>query len=231
MTVMSYVISSLPGLFPPAPDSCHTTVAVMFRVAPPDGTVKLDIPANDRAPPSPETEAPGARKRFSVALSPLAYAWKKGGSCALSALCAAGIRRRSGRRGRGRLRRSRQPGRLAGHDQAAVCGVDRHAQLHQLAVDAGQQGDDCVRAVLHADPGDLFGVQLEGAGAVPAKLRIGAAQGTRQVSRQLLGTLVRGGGTEVQVHGTELHRVRLGQRHGKLAVPAARRRGTRATGT
>jgi hypothetical protein len=32
------------------------------------------------APPSPTTEAPGARKRFSVAWSPLAYAWKKAGS-------------------------------------------------------------------------------------------------------------------------------------------------------
>jgi hypothetical protein len=43
------------------------TVTVMSRVAPPRGTVMLAIDPKLTAPPSPPTEAPGARKRFSVA--------------------------------------------------------------------------------------------------------------------------------------------------------------------
>jgi hypothetical protein len=66
------------------------TVTVISRVAPPRGTVMLAIEPKLTAPPSPLTDTPGARKRFSVAWSPLAYARKKSGSWLDSVFCAAG---------------------------------------------------------------------------------------------------------------------------------------------
>ena len=144
--------------------------------------------------------------------------------CAQLALCR-GIRRHSGRRRRGGLRRGSQPGRLARYHQAAVGSVDGHPELHQLAVHAGQQGHHRMVRVLHGDAGDLLRLQPEVTRAIPAQLRVGAADRAGQVSRELLGTLVRSGGTEVQIHRTELDGVGLGEGGRKRRAPTAGRGG------
>src|SRR5215469_16265742 len=76
------------GLGEDCPGNRHVTLTAIRRVAPPGGTSIAEMDPKVTAPPSPVTEAPGARNRPRVCWSPLAKARKNPGSWRVSAATA-----------------------------------------------------------------------------------------------------------------------------------------------
>src|SRR6202012_546513 len=102
-------------------------------------------------------------------------------------------------------------------DHVLPRGGYRDTELHELAVDQGEQRDDGVLTVLDRNPGDLLGLQGHITHDEPAQVGIGSGDGCGQEGLQLLLTQCLVLRAEVEVDPAEIRRVRLGQADRELA--------------